>query len=459
MRTIPTIPTAVAVALALGAGGCTTRLAADPGDPDALAFAAAPVLDHDPIPAGGGAVLLTVDGLLPGDSAKFVASSEPGAGPCLAVLGGACVGLLHPKVLGQAVADPTGHAALVATFPSGLTAGQTVALQAAIPRGPGGVDSVLTAVVVTTVDAVDLDGDGVDSATDCDDTDADVHPGADELCDGRDTDCDAATSDDGVVTVGVTNYATIADAAYHAPPDAEIRICAGVYPEAIRFTRGARVVGVDGAEVTTIDAGGTGAPALDLDGAGTYHVEGLTLTGGDSGLRVSQNVDATLIHAVVTGNHAVGNEGGGIRDDSYYWSPASLWIEDVEVSDNVSDWEGGGIHLSSGANTLIDVRLLDNVSGSGGGGVFIGGNALVTTITGCTFHGNQAPGTGMDGGGAILIGNAADDVVVTDSDFGVGATENDTDDVTVYDSSRTASYPWFQDHETFTCSTTTDTCQ
>ncbi|MEN8184474.1 MAG: MopE-related protein, partial [Myxococcota bacterium] len=36
----------------------------------------------------------------------------------------------------------------------------------------------------------DADGDGFDCAADCDDGDADVHPGAAELCDGRDNDCD-----------------------------------------------------------------------------------------------------------------------------------------------------------------------------------------------------------------------------------------------------------------------------
>ena len=38
---------------------------------------------------------------------------------------------------------------------------------------------------------VDVDGDGVEAARDCDDTDASIHPGADELCeDAIDADCD-----------------------------------------------------------------------------------------------------------------------------------------------------------------------------------------------------------------------------------------------------------------------------
>ena len=49
----------------------------------------------------------------------------------------------------------------------------------------------------------DLDGDGVTGATDCDDTDAGIYPGATETCDGVDQDCDGSI-DDGV---GPTWYA------------------------------------------------------------------------------------------------------------------------------------------------------------------------------------------------------------------------------------------------------------
>jgi len=38
--------------------------------------------------------------------------------------------------------------------------------------------------------AVDMDGDGFAATTDCDDEDAAVYPGADEVCDGADNDCD-----------------------------------------------------------------------------------------------------------------------------------------------------------------------------------------------------------------------------------------------------------------------------
>ncbi len=44
---------------------------------------------------------------------------------------------------------------------------------------------------------VDADGDGWDSDEDCDDGDAQVHPDAEEVCNGVDDDCDATTDEDG----------------------------------------------------------------------------------------------------------------------------------------------------------------------------------------------------------------------------------------------------------------------
>lgn len=46
---------------------------------------------------------------------------------------------------------------------------------------------------------IDVDGDGSDAAVDCDDENPDVYPGADEVCNGLDDDCDN-DEDDGVLT-------------------------------------------------------------------------------------------------------------------------------------------------------------------------------------------------------------------------------------------------------------------
>ena len=48
-------------------------------------------------------------------------------------------------------------------------------------------------------DPVDADGDGHDEDADCDDSDPAIHPGADEVCDGVDNDCDEVVDGDAAV--------------------------------------------------------------------------------------------------------------------------------------------------------------------------------------------------------------------------------------------------------------------
>ncbi len=55
---------------------------------------------------------------------------------------------------------------------------------------------------------VEADDDGYEEALDCDDSNPDVHPGAQEYCDGVDNDCDGLIDDeDSNVQDSITTYA------------------------------------------------------------------------------------------------------------------------------------------------------------------------------------------------------------------------------------------------------------
>jgi hypothetical protein len=74
---------------------------------------------------------------------------------------------------------------------------------------------VWTEVVVVASPSNDADGDGIGPGQDCNDGDASVFPGAEELCDGVDGDCDGV-GDDGLVRACCDGTATCSGGAWGA---------------------------------------------------------------------------------------------------------------------------------------------------------------------------------------------------------------------------------------------------
>ena len=80
----------------------------------------------------------------------------------------------------------------------------------------------------------DADGDGSPAAEDCDDTNPDVYPFADEFCDGIDNDCDGDTDEN--TAVDAVRYYTDEDgdgygsdenAAYACDPPSDVTVEGG----------------------------------------------------------------------------------------------------------------------------------------------------------------------------------------------------------------------------------------
>lgn len=92
----------------------------------------------------GGTVTFTATGAAPGETVKFAGSSVPGV-RCLPSLGGACLSIARPKLLGEAVADGAGVAVQVVSVP--LTIGAPLQAQAVVVR-PGQLADLSPAIDV-----------------------------------------------------------------------------------------------------------------------------------------------------------------------------------------------------------------------------------------------------------------------------------------------------------------------
>ena len=75
--------------------------------------------------------------------------------------------------------------------------------------------------------AADEDGDGYTTEFDCDDADAAVNPGADEICDGADNDCDGDIddADDSLLASSTQSFFADADADGHGDATASVQAC------------------------------------------------------------------------------------------------------------------------------------------------------------------------------------------------------------------------------------------
>ncbi len=224
----------------------------------------------------------------------------------------------------------------------------------------------------------DLDGDGhLGCFDDCDDTRSDVRPGRLEACDGADNDCDGEV-DESCYTCTVTvatDVADLQDAVDAAAAGDVVCVSPGTYygnltigPEDIS------VVGMGGAESTFLGAGEVdvsgGTSALVMDG---FTVEACTWT--YMGALVVSDSEATLQDLIVADNVNVHLGVGGLG----IWGGAPT-IRHSRIQDNanmafgfgVYNGYGGGVEVASGANPLFDdVVISGNQAGNEGAGVYV----------------------------------------------------------------------------------------
>jgi hypothetical protein len=165
-----------------------------------------------------------------------------------------------------------------------------------------------------------------------------------------------------------------------------------------------------GASVITIDGGWTAAGG-DSAGHALFVLDDIDVSEGAS----------TISGVTITGGNGSNNEGAGGGAIQKYYGDADLTIADVVLTGNFADNDGGAVRLyaTDGTVTIRDSVISNNVAGSDGGALCANGDgALVLTLNNVEISGNTADD---DGGGlyfyngtltivdSTISGNTADD--------------------------------------------------
>ncbi len=327
---------------------------------------------------------------------------------------------------------------------------------------------------------------------DCQDTIPEINPGAAEVCDGVENDCDAATTERNRVTwqasdgslSDVSSYFTSgtwsAPAGWVLSGGGTYRFCPGTYYTYLSFNSDTNLWGVgdaadivlsaaEYASVVTVERTGVDLDIRNLtlaDGVGSGTFGGSTAyrTGGgvaclargtvtlrDSvlqdhtaavgGALYLENCTASLSNVEITNSAA--DYGGGIAIVS-----GGLTMSSTTLEGNSATWSGGGLYLDGSATSALSVTMADSLfqsnSATYGGGLALFEAAFSCTSTGGThgFLSNSA-----DYGGAVFISDPTS-FRSTSCDWGSGRTDNRPHDVYLDSSGNTYGYG---DDSSFTC--------
>ncbi len=255
----------------------------------------------------------------------------------------------------------------------------------------------------------DLDGDGWPASQDCDDVDPAVHPGATEWCNGRDDDCDDATTDDGVATWTPAGgprqdwTAALAGSPAVVTIDApgQLDLCAATWSLNLDLQADVAVVGhdavVDGADSSAVVAITSADLAVEIRGVQLQGGAGVDWEYGRVGGGVAclgPGTTLSIVDSIVQAN-GTPTFGGGI-----YASGCDVQLTDTQVRYNLAEY-GAGMFLTDSRLIATGLSLVQNFADDRpGGGMYLYAldRDIQASISDSTVTGNVA----ADGGGLYL---------------------------------------------------------
>jgi hypothetical protein len=263
--------------------------------------------------------------------------------------------------------------------------------------------------------ACELPADAAIDSSDCDDTDAGTHPGAEDIpCTGVAEDC---MGTDGDLFVP-DDHASIQDAVDAADEGDRICVAAGTWGPFI-IEQSVSVASLEGADSTVIDGGGV-SPLAVVDSASDVLIRGFTFqngvsqgwaagvtVGGASSVTISDNVFDELDGEGETGGLSVlvsegtvirgnlfrgckGGNGGGVT----LTETADALLVDNVFEDNEAMYYGAGLAILGAESVVIEGGSFSGGLADYGGGALMGAEAVSLEIVDVEFDGNISSGAG-----------------------------------------------------------------
>ncbi len=278
--------------------------------------------------------------------------------------------------------------------------------------------------VSATQVACDAPSGHVATGDDCDDNDPFAYPGADEICDGKVTDCDDAawSTDAGIVSFYANTDASWSDwtglfatgtstspVTIEIEEGGQLNVCPGTWYVSVEVDGGLSV-GIEGPEgsASTILDGAGQVRVLSLGGSsGAYDLGGLTVRNGyaadGGGLRTSDGYSTFSLHDMVFEDNEAFDEGGA----AYLGNQTDVYeLDGVTFSRNSAGNRGGAICIGCGgggySTLVLDGVIFEDNSANYGG--------VLYTLYDVDIVANDVSASGNDataGGGVFAIANTS----------------------------------------------------
>ena len=259
----------------------------------------------------------------------------------------------------------------------------------------------------TAVDAEtwypDLDGDGygdssagepaceapsgfIADGTDCDDSLAEVNPGAAEICNGLDDDCNHETPEAGMAhfvddaTGTMTDMSTALAGSEGSPAladlheDGDLTLCEGDWYVGLDIQASVGIVGLGDPAAIVLNGGGTDTPLMSITGdALEVGVRGLSMSNGmaemGSAVLCSSSAQDSLLNMRDVAVYGFG-DGTTYTYGALALEGCSTDFERVELFDN-QGYVYAALLGYYGEHTWTDVEVYDNYASGDVGGVFL----------------------------------------------------------------------------------------